>query len=80
MYFLFQSRNNYYVRFEGDINDFFEHEVFDDEDYQMALNLTLIQLILMFSGMVIVVQAYMIYARVLNSLARRGAPNQGGPV
>uniref|UniRef100_A0A1B0FK73 Uncharacterized protein n=1 Tax=Glossina morsitans morsitans TaxID=37546 RepID=A0A1B0FK73_GLOMM len=70
-----------YLRaYVSDINDFFEHEVFDDEDYQMALNLTLIQLILMFSGMVIVVQAYMIYARVLNSLARRGAPNQGGPV
>ncbi|KAI9590098.1 uncharacterized protein ACN427_011137 [Glossina fuscipes fuscipes] len=79
MYFLFQSRNTYYIRFEGDINDFFDHEILDDEDYQMALNLTLIQLILMCSGMVIVVQAYMIYARVLNTLARRGAPNQGGP-
>uniref|UniRef100_A0A1A9W331 Uncharacterized protein n=1 Tax=Glossina brevipalpis TaxID=37001 RepID=A0A1A9W331_9MUSC len=80
VYMLFQTRNTYYSRFEGDINGFYGHEIFDDEDSQMALNLTLIQLILLFSGMIIVVQAYMVYARVLNVLARRGGAQEAGTV
>lgn len=73
MTLLLYTHNNYIKRYHFIVYDYFNpKEMFEGEDKIMIKNLEILHITLMFLGTICFVEAYMVYAHIINSFKRRG--------
>lgn len=73
MTLLFYTHNTYIKRYHFIVYDYFDAKVvFEGEDKIMIKNLEILHITLMFLGAICFVEAYMVYAHIINTLKRRG--------
>lgn len=76
MVLLLYTHNKYMQRYNFIVYDYFDpKDLFEGEEKIMIKNLELLHITLMFVGAICFVEAYMVYAHIINTLKRRGTDN-----